>query len=164
MATVRWICTCAIVVVLVGVSGFAQGRPVGEQEGVIGAWVLDLSSSKYTPGPPPKRETRTYEYEHEGIRTTIVTIDAAGKMREVEYIASYNDVEGVVSGSDRTDAVKMRLIDDTTAESTLFFQGKVVGTARRVLSRDGKTMTITFRQDAPTAVNNVAVYRRVSDR
>jgi hypothetical protein len=54
----------------------------------------------------------------------------------------------------------MRRVDPYTAEVRLLLDGRDVGVARRVLSRDGKTMTITFERSAPTPIHNVEVYRR----
>jgi hypothetical protein len=131
---------------------------VAEQDMVVGAWVLDPARSKYNPGPGPTAETRTYQYEHEGLKARIVTSFADGQQGSVEYVASYNDVVALVTGSKEIDAIKMRKIDARTAESTLSSGGKVVGTARRVISPDGRTMTITFRSEQPTPVNNISVY------
>jgi len=57
----------------------------------------------------------------------------------------------------------LKKIDDYTSESTLSHAGVVFGTARRVISRDGNTLTITFeRKTAEDTIRNVAVYNRVS--
>jgi len=64
------------------------------------------------------------------------------------------------TGSETSDAIRMRQIDAFTAEAELSLAGRVVGQTRRVVSPDGMTMTITLRRDAPVAVNNVTVYRR----
>jgi hypothetical protein len=134
----------------------------GQPDLVVGAWQLDAAKSHYSPGPAPLREIRTYEHEHEGIRVTIHTTDARGQERMIEYAASYNDVVAIVTGSDQTDAITMRRINDTTARATLSYQGRVVGTAERVIAPDGQSMTITFKREAPTPIENVAVYRRVT--
>ena len=121
---------------------------------------LDPSRSKFSPGPGPTAETRTYQFEHEGLKARIVTSFADGQQSSVEYVASYNDVVALVTGSKEVDAIKMRKIDARTAESTLSQGGKVVGTARRVISPDGRTMTITVKRDQPTPLNNVSVYSK----
>ena len=158
-----------VVLMLVAFGGAldAQSRkdptpPTPQSEDVVvGAWQLDLSQSHYQPGPAPKDETRTYESGHEGLHATILTTDQQGQTHSIEYVASYNDVVAVVTGSSEVDAIKLRKIDDRTAEATLSFMGKAVGTARRVIAPDGKTMTITFKRDAPTRIENVAVYRKI---
>ena len=128
---------------------------------MAGAWQLDLSKSHYKPGPAPKEEIRTYELGHEGLHATILTTDPQGQTHSIEYVASYNDGVAVVTGSNQVDAIKLRKLDDRTAEATLSFMGRVVGTARRLIAPDGRTMTITFKRDEPTKVENVAVYRKI---
>jgi hypothetical protein len=76
-------------------------------------------------------------------------------------VTSYNDVTSVVTGSETSDAVRMRKIDDYTVEGELSQNGRVVGRTRRVVSRDGQTMTITLRREIPTRVTNELVYRRL---
>jgi len=157
----------AVVVVVLSGMVAAQSRkdptpPTPQSEEiVVGAWQLDLAQSHYQPGPAPRQETRTYEPGHEGLHATILTTDPQGQTHSIEYVASYNDVVAVVTGSNEVDAIKLRKIDDRTAEATLSYMGNVVGTARRVIAPDGRTMTITFQRDAPSKVENVAVYRKI---
>jgi hypothetical protein len=142
------------------VSTSGSAPTVADQDMVVGAWVLDPAKSTFSPGPAPAAETRTYQFEHEGLRARIVTSFSDGQQSSVEYVASYNDVVALVTGSKEVDAIQMRKIDARTAESTLTLGGKVVGTAKRVISPDGKTMTITVRRDQPTPLNNVSVYTK----
>ena len=133
---------------------------VQEQDLVLGTWVLDLSQSTFMPGPAPRQEIRSYEQGHEGIKAEILTTTAEGQQNRIEYVASYNDVVALVTGSREVDAIRLRKIDPYTAEARLTMAGADVGHARRVISRDGTTMTITFERDRPMPVHNVAVYRR----
>ena len=162
--TITWrIMTCALFIVFGSALAVAEAQRTAPQDDpVIGVWQLDLSKSHYMPGPAPLREIRTYEFEHEGIKATIVTTGADGRDAKVEYVASYNDVVALVTGSDRIDAIKLRKTNDTTAEVTLSYQGRAVGTARRVIAPDGRSMTITFKRDEPTPINNVAYYTKVA--
>ena len=161
MMALRRPAACALLVAFCSAAALAQGRTAPQADPVIGVWQLDTARSHYSPGPAPLSEVRTYEFEHEGIRATILTTDAQRQERMVEYVASYNDVVALVTGSDQTDAITMRKVNDTTARATLSYQGRVVGTAERVIAPDGQSMTITFRRDAPTKIENVAIYRRV---
>jgi hypothetical protein len=134
---------------------------VQDQDLVLGAWELDLSRSTFFPGPPPRGEIRSYQEEHEGIKAIILTTNADGSKMRMEYVASFNDITAAVSGSSQTDAIRLRKIDRYTAESQLSFAGKPVGRARRVVSTDGQTLTITLDRTAPTVVHNVEVYKKV---
>ena len=134
---------------------------VQDQELLLGGWELDLSRSTFSPGPPPRGEIRSYQEEHEGIKAIILTTNADGSKTRMEYVASFNVPTAVVSGSPQTDAIRLKIIDPYTAEGDLSYQGKPVGRTRRVVAKDGQTMTITLDRTAPAPVHNVFVYKRV---
>ena len=81
---------------------------IAEADPVVGTWQLDIAASTFAPGPPPKSEIRVYEPEHEGIKATVVTTYTDGRRTIFEYITSYNDVTAAVTGSDTSDAIRMR--------------------------------------------------------
>jgi hypothetical protein len=126
---------------------------------VIGTWTLVVDKSRYNPGPPPQSQTRTYEVQPKGIKTTIQTVLADGKTTNVSYTANYDSVEYHVTGSATADGIKLTQVDPSTAEAKLLHAGRVVGTARRVVAPDGRTMTITLR-DVRGSVQNVAYYEK----
>ena len=41
---------------------------------ILGTWKLNLSKSKFNPGPAPRSQTRTYIQTPEGVQVTINTI------------------------------------------------------------------------------------------
>jgi len=172
MSIAKRICCAAAVMATLQLGLIAQQRPseppddknpptVQEQELVLGAWELDLTRSTFSPGPPPRSEIRSYQEEHEGIKAEILTVNADGTRTHMEYTASFNAVMAAVTGSEQTDAIQMRKVDAYTAESSLSYGGKAVGVARRVVAKDGQTLTITLERTAPSAVHNVEVYKRV---
>lgn len=126
---------------------------------IIGTWTLNVAKSKYRPGPGPKSQTRTYEAHPNGVKATIQTVDADGHSSTVEYVAKHDSIEYPITGSAEADAIALKKVDAYMAEASLTHAGKVIGTARRIISKDGKTMTITFR-DARGVVSNVAVYEK----
>ena len=164
---------CVLVALTISHAGasptYAQTRPpeprvtdaaIPEADPVVGTWELDITASTFAPGPPPKSEIRLYEPEHEGIKATVATTYADGRRSIFEYVTSYNDVIAAVTGSDTADTVRMRKVDAFTAEADLSLAGRNVGRTRRVISKDGQTMTIELHRSAPVVVNNVTVYRR----
>ena len=116
-----------------------------------------LSKSKYTPGPGPKSETRTYQLTGEGIRAVIVRTHKDGRVETIEYGADYDSVNHVI-GTPDYDAVQLTRINAYVSEATLSHAGKQFGTARREIAKDGMTMVITFQQDSQTRIHNVAHY------
>jgi len=66
-----------------------------------------------------------------------------------------------VLGSVDSDTITLKRIDEFTADASLGHAGKVIGAAKRVISKDGRTMTITYRGVSEGRdVNNVSVYER----
>ena len=134
--------------------------PAREQEVLVGVWQLDVLKSRYVPGPPPRRETRTYVRDKQGLKGTIRRVRDDGREEVIEYRADF-DHEYPVVGTEAYDTLRLKRVDARTAEAVLSHAGRVFGTARRVVSEDGRTLTITFRQeDRDVLVSNVAVYRK----
>jgi hypothetical protein len=142
--------------------GLSFAQAASEDNPLLGTWRLLVEKSRYNPGPPPQRQTRTYEAAPQGVKTTIRTVDADGESTVVEYTANYDSIEYHVYGSATTSGIALTKVDAYTAEATLSHAGRVVGHATRVVSKDGKTMTITFR-DKEGVVHNVAAYEREKD-
>ena len=138
----------------------AQSASRYEFDLLIGVWQVDMAKSRYYPGPPPASETRTFAREADGIKGTVLRRLANGRQELIEYRADF-DHEYPVSGTEAYDAVRFKRIDSYTAEAVLSHAGRVFGIARRVISNDGQTMTITFRQEDPSLVKNVVVYRKM---
>jgi len=128
----------------------------------VGTWKLNVAKSTFKPGPPPAAETRIYQSRPEGVKTTVKTTWADRKTTSVEYPANYDGKDYPVSGSRDIDAVALTRMDDFTSAATLKHAGKEIGVARRVVSPDRKTMTITYKgiNSIGDKVDNVAVYDR----
>jgi hypothetical protein len=146
---------------VIGFEGRVRAQAVtAEQDLLLGVWQLDVAKSRYTPGPPPRNETRTYVRDKEGLKGTIQRRRDDGKTEVIEYRADF-DHEYPVTGTEAYDTIRLKRIDARTAEAVLSHAGRVFGTARRVVSEDGRTLTITFRQeDQGHLTNNVAIYRK----
>ena len=146
-----------VVTILVAIgaqSGFAQGDPL------LGTWVLNVAKSKYTPGPPPKEQTTTFEAAGQGVKVTTKGTDSAGKPTGTTYTADYDGKDYPVTGNPAWDMVSLKRVDANTVEFTRKRAGKVVQTATSVVSKDGKTRTITATGvDAQgQKIKNVSVY------
>jgi len=139
----------------------ASQAPATDQDPVIGVWRLDPSKSKYSPGPAPKSETRTYQLTAEGIKAVIVRTRQDGRVETIEYEADYDSVNHVI-GTPDYDAVLLKRISAYVSEATLSHAGKQFGTARREIAKDGMTMVIMFQQDSQTRIHNVAHYVKVT--
>ena len=128
----------------------------------VGTWKLNVAKSTFKPGPPPAAETRIYKAQPKGVKTTVKTTWADQKTTTVEYPANYDGKDYPVEGSRDVDAVALTRMDDFTSAATLKHAGKEIGVARRVVSPDRKTMTISYKgiNTRGDLVDNVAVYDR----
>ena len=147
-------------VVLVTPSLLAQSTTSSDSDRLIGKWVLDPTKSTYTPGPGPTSDIRTYARGPNGLVATIQRRFADGRSQQIEYIAEYDRVYPV-TGTEEYDHLVLKRVDAYTAEAVLSHADKVYGIARRHVTADGKTMTITFNRNlSGSVVNNVSVYQK----
>ncbi len=107
---------------------------------VIGTWKLNTAKST---GPTlPKSETRTYAASSDGIVLTWKRVGADGKESSVSTTFKYDGKDYPVTGSPDFDALNAKRVDAHTIESTQKRMGKIVGTTKRTVSKDGKTLTL----------------------
>ena len=122
---------------------FGSGMWAQTPKGLAGTWKLNLAKSKFNPGPPPKSMTVTYSPAGEGTKIVVDVTPADGAAQHWEMMATSDGKEHPVKGNPNADTVSYKLVDDRTGESTFKKAGKVTATNTRVLSADGKTLTIT---------------------
>ena len=132
---------------------------------VLGAWKLNVRHSTFRPGPGFQSETRTYQQEKDGVKVTIRTVDARGRVVESVYLTTPDGEQHPVSGTGGpADSVGLKPVDEFTAESILLHAGKEIAKTTRVVSADGKTMTITYKGLDPKGddVNYHLVFDRMN--
>jgi hypothetical protein len=129
---------------------------------IVGTWKLNLSKSKYIPGPAPRSQIRVYRRTPEGIFVTIETVDANGKNRPlIEFPERYDGKDYPAKGSDIADALALKRINDYLAEATLKHAGQVVATTRRIITDNGKTLMLIYQEPSTEhPVDNIIVYDR----
>jgi len=127
---------------------------------LIGTWELNIAKSTYNPGPAPKSETRTYVVVGQDITATSTGVDADGKPTSGQWTVNYDGMDRPATGSPDLDALSLKRIDAFTAEFTQKKAGAVVATGTRVISKDGKVMTITTKgtNAKGQAINDVQVF------
>jgi hypothetical protein len=126
----------------------------------IGAWKLHVEKSTYSPGPAPKSLTVKVEASGEGEKASTEGVNADGTPTMTQYTANFDGKDYPLTGSPNADKVSLKRIDARTTERTDKKGDKVVQTLTRVVSQDGKTMTVTTKgtNAQGQAVNNVAVF------
>lgn len=114
------------------------------------------------PWPPPKSQTLTIEPSGQSEKVTSETTGADGARVVAVYTAAYDGKDYPLTGSNVADTVSLKRTDARTSERTDKKAGKVVQTLTRVVSADGKTMTVTIKgtnaQSQP--MNNVVVFEK----
>jgi hypothetical protein len=108
----------------------------------VGTWKLNVAKSTFGSGVIPKSETRTYSATSLGTRLVIEGEDAAGKKSKTELLLTYDGQPQKVVGNADFDGVSTKRLDKYETTADLMKGGKVVGSVRRLVSKDGKTMTI----------------------
>ena len=110
----------------------------------VGTWKLNFAKTKSTrQGPPPKSRTIQYEpYSEDGIKSSMITVDAQGKSSHEEYAAKFDGRDYEITGDDPRQIILKR-IDAKNFEATYKRHGAATSHARFVVSKDGKTLTIT---------------------
>ena len=154
----------AVLATLTAASPVAAQQPPGLSASdnlAFGTWRLNLARSRYYPGPAPRSEVRTYAGDGDSVKATITRVLADGRKEVLEYTAGY-DNPADVTGSADIDRILMKRVDALTAESVLSHGGTIYAIARRVVSADGKTMTITLRREGSASIRNVQSYDRVT--
>ena len=109
-----------------------------------GTWILNVAKSTYKPGPAPKRQTVRIEPSGQGEHVRSEALNANGTRVVMDYTAAYDGTDYPLKGSPVANAVSLKRIDAYTTERFDKKDGHVVLVYRRVVSADGKTMTVTI--------------------
>jgi hypothetical protein len=150
----------ALVMVVIGVSVVelaAQGA-----DPIIGTWELNVAKSKYTPGPAPKSETRTYVVAGQDIKVSSKGVDGAGKPTAQSWNLNYDGKDRPQTGSPDADTLSVKRVNAHSVAFTQKRDGRVVITGTRTISPDGKVMTITSKgtNRGGQTIDNVEVYEK----
>lgn len=134
-----------VLALLAGSVAIAVGSGVQAQapKGLAGTWNLNVAKSKFSPGPAPKSMKVTYTPVPEGVKVAVDVTLEGGESQRWEMAGNYDGKDYPLTGHPNADMASFKMTDDHTGESTFKKNGKVVATNTRVLSKDGKTLTIT---------------------
>lgn len=128
----------------------------------VGTWHLNVTKSKYNPGPAPKSHVVKIVAAGQGEQVTSEMVGVDGTKMSTQYTADYDAKDHPLTGSPLADTESIKRIDSHTTERTDKKGGKVVQTLRRTVSKDGKTMTVTIKGTDMKGrpVNNVVVFEK----
>ena len=148
---------------VVALAWAAAGQARAQSDPFAGTWKLNLAKSKYYGGTPPKSEVRTYEVQGEGEKLTVNGVAADGSRVSWGYSVRFDGKDYPITGSGPggADAIAVRHVNARTVEAILKKNGKIMETAGRVVSEDGKTMTARAKTAGP---NGTPLFEIVYDK
>jgi hypothetical protein len=151
--------TCALAGILIATASPSTAS-AQTPKALVGTWKLNPARSKYNPGPAPKTMTVVYALTGESLKITVDLVPATGAAQKWETTAGFDGKPHPITGHPTADTITLARINDTTGESTFMKGGKVTAVSRRVLSADGKTLTISTKGKTEDGKprNDVAVF------
>jgi hypothetical protein len=129
----------------------------------VGSWKLNLAKSKLDPSESGLRSSvRTYAATADGMTASVHSVDASGAPQDTGTSFVYDGKRHPVTGPTGYDAVAVTRVSTYESRTEFFRSGKGVGQLLRVVSKDGKSMTITFdlRTSQGTKFHDMTVYDR----
>jgi methionine-rich copper-binding protein CopC len=124
------------------------GTSVFAVEPVVGNWKLNVAASKFS-GEAPKSVTRSYSESPDGVVLHQKIIGADGKEMDMRVVTKLDGKDHAIEGNPDADTVAGKAIDARTSHFTMKRGGKEVGTVHRVVSADGKTLTVNNKGTHP---------------
>ncbi len=135
-----------------------------------GTWKENIAKSTYTPGPPPKNATTAkYTAVDNGLKRVSDGVNATGQKTHTESTAKFDGKDypsnATLDGKpspNSADMVSVKKVDDYTIEFTYKLKGKVTTSGKVVVSKDGKTETVTQTgtNAQGQAVSNTVVFEK----
>jgi hypothetical protein len=128
----------------------------------FGTWKLNPAKSKGTPGTMSKEEMVVFESDGGGVKRIVTGVDADGQKINLSATVPWDGKEHKVDGPMGPAMVAVKPSNDHTLKVTMNVNGKVVLSGRAVVSKNGKTMTTTFKGEDPKGrkIDNVGVYEK----
>ena len=109
---------------------------------IAGTWKLNVAKSKYTGIPTPKEATATYTPQGEGWKYEAKGISAEGQPTNMSFAYAKDGADMPITGNPYADALVIKNGNANASSGTFKRGGKAVGTVKRTISKDGKTMTV----------------------
>jgi hypothetical protein len=156
MKRVLTVVAIAVLAAVGSSSLYAQGNAV------VGTWKLNLTKSKFDPGPAPTSLTRKVVAEGDGLKYSFEGVSADGKPVAYSFTVKFDGKDYPITGSipSGADSISIKRVDANNYEATLKKAGKVLATSKATVSADGKVTTVesTGTNAAGAKVHDVQVY------
>jgi len=133
----------------------------------VGKWKLDIRRSKYPAGTCPTNMLIEMRPAENGIWYRSDATYRTGSEIHAQYTASYDGKQTIVMGGrGMLLPVSLKRIDSRTVVASYLRGFEIIAISRRVVSADGKRMTITTtsRERIGNSVRTVGVYTKENDK
>jgi hypothetical protein len=117
-------------------------RPAEPADPVIGTWKLNVAKSSFGAPQAPISQVVTFEPTEAGIKVTSETVAPNGDTTRTTYTAKYDGKRYPISGAPNADSVSFARLDARTVERFDTKGSTFVGSVTRIVSADGKTLTV----------------------
>lgn len=116
----------------------AQSNPL------VGTWKLNVTKSKFDPGPAPKSLTRTVEAQGDGVKYSFSGVAADGTPITYGFSVKFDGKDNPIAGSipSGADTISAKRTDSNHFVATLKKGDKLLGTSKVTVSKDGKVTTV----------------------
>ena len=126
--------------ILVGI--VAASLTLSAADMVSGTWKLNTAKSKYSPGPGPKSAVVTISMEGDWVISKAQGVDSEGKATSSNNRYKFDGKEYPYKTALVDGMISIKRIDDLRSEAAIK-GGKASMTSKAVISKDGKTRTLT---------------------
>ncbi len=116
---------------------------VGAESPFAGTWKMNADKSKLAGADAVQNVTAQYEVTGDTLKATVQGTSMQGQAVNFTYEGKLDGTPGTQNGSDTFDSIALQRVSSHVLKATAKKGGKVVYTDRRVVSADGKTMTIS---------------------
>lgn len=130
----------------------------------IGTWELNLAKSRFSPGPGPRSEVRTYTATADGEKAVYDGVVAEGKRHLGESVYRFDGRDAVVTQTDDAETQALTRAGTHSVTAVVKKSGRVWANAVRTVSADGRMLTVRFKGTGTTgqAVDDSWVFDRVT--
>lgn len=133
---------CAGALLVAGTAAWSDSLP---EDSSAGTWKLDIAKSTFGSRQAPRSEVRKYTVTPKGTRVVITTINIDGSSTVSRALLTYDGKTHPFTGSKNYDAVSTQRQSKNETTADMYLKRKVVGSLRRIVSDDGKTMTMNMK-------------------
>ncbi|MGA7621949.1 MAG: hypothetical protein WB630_22705 [Candidatus Acidiferrales bacterium] len=144
-------------------SAAVSGPMMAQDNPFVGTWKLNVAKSKFTGMPAPKEMTREIVAAGSGATYTFTGTDANGGAISYSFTSNYDGKDAAITGSGApggADAITIKRVSPSKAEGTLKKGGKEIAKVSAIVSKDGKTSTVTStgKSADSKSMSSVSVY------